>query len=347
MQRLRILALATLLTTAFAGCATGPSQSETSSSTTVLVTRPGDFSGDANATGANAPHLHDYWLGQGRLTVMDGWPTEPGPGVSGGTDVPVYHYRPDSGHVIPQGAAAVEVTFTWTPGTSDVYQDPTLWVRTAADTEARKVGPVESGKVVSFNTTNPQNDLPHQLLSAWVFEFRLSQRDDVQTLRFKANVTVHVEAVRGLEIPLYPGHPDRWDGKENITLVDVTRQLAYMQDRDTGCDGVSCPQIEVPQNGTIVPPDAAHVTATLTVTYGSPTQVGLSYHGAEGRAFQRLQPTATSGNTRTYDIPVGGYGDGPYAKTSQWEFAPFIEGPVPDSAVFEEFHLVVEAHHHY
>lgn len=334
--------VAALLVMALAGCLSDSSAPTTAAPTTVLVTRPGDFQ---NATGSDAPHLHDYWGGKTVIPIMDGWPTEPGPGFAAGQDVRIYSYRPPSGHVIPQGAALVNVTFTWTPAATDVYQDPTLWIRTANDTEARKVGPVESGIPVSFASTNAQNDLPHQLLSAWVFEFHLSERSDLAMLRFKANVTLHVDAVRGLEIPLYPGHPDRWDGQGNITLIDVTRELAYMQDPDTGCDGISCPTTEVPRNGTIVPPDAAYVLATLTLTYGAPTKVGLSYHGAEGRDFIRLTPTQESGNTRTYHIPVGSYGDGPYARSSQWEFAPYIESPAPDSAAFEEYRLVVTVHH--
>lgn len=341
MRILRLAAALTLIAIALSGCASQPSTQSTSGSTTVTVTRPGDF--DANATGANAPHLHDYWLGQDRIVVMDGWPTEPGPGLGGGREVPIYHYRAPSGHVIPQGAASVEATFTWTPAPTDQYEDPQLWVRTAAHPEPRKVGPVVSGTPIVFNSTNEDNDLPHQLLSAWVFEFRLSERSDVQLLRFKANVTLHVEAVRGLEIPLYPGHPDFWQGRTNITLVDVQRSLAYLQDPDTGCDGISCPETEVPANGTIVPFNAANVVATLTLENGGPTTVGLSYHGAEGREFQRLQPTETQGLVRTYVIPVGVYGDGPYAKSSQWEFRPYIEGPVADSAAVEEFHLFIEA----
>jgi len=335
------LLVASLAAIALAGCLSDPAVSTTSTPTTILVTRPGDFQ---NATGGNAPHLHDYWGGKTVLPIMDGWPTEPGPGFAGGQEMRIYSYRPPSGHVIPQGAAFVNVTFTWTAAATDVYQDPQLWVRTASDTDAHKVGPVESGIPVSFASTNEQNDLPHQLLSAWVFEFRLSERSDLAMLRFKANVTLHVDAVRGLPIPLYPGHPDRWGGAQNITLVDVTRELAYLQDPDTGCDGISCPAVEVPQNGTVVPPDASYVLATLTLTYGAPTKVGLSYHGAEGRDFIRLSPSEESANTRTYHIPVGPYGDGPYARSSQWEFAPYIEGPAPDSAAVEEFHLVVTVH---
>lgn len=330
--------LAAVAVALFCGCLAEPGTTA-SSPAPVLVTQPGDFGTD----GADLPHLHDYWGGADRLVVMDGWPTEPGPGLAGGDSVPIYQYRAPSGSVVPQGTAFVEVTFTWEPAPTDVYQDPRLWVRSAADTEAQQIGPVHSGQPTRMESANERNDLPHQLLSAWVFEFRLSERSDLALLRFKANVTIHVEAVRGLEIPLYPGHPDRWEGQSEILLVDVVRPLFYLQDPgDGGCDGFSCPTVEVPRNGTIVPPDAAYVLATLTLQ-GSPTDIGLSYHGAEGRGFQRLSPMA-NGPTKVYHIPVGSFGDGPYAQASQWEFAPYIEGPVPDGLAYEEFHLVVVVH---
>ncbi len=345
MRSVPSIAVMALVASLLAGCASDPVTTSTSTTGEVLVTKPGDYAGDANGTNANLPHLHDYWGGQPRLVVMDGWPTQPGPGLAGGADVAIYDYRPASGHVIPQGTSQVEVTLTWTPEADDLYQNPQLWVKGASENQPHLASRVESGQKVVLNSTNELDDLPHQLLSAWLFQFRLSQRDDVGILRFKANVTIHVEAVRGLPIPLYPGHPDRWNGTSVMTLVDVTRQLAYLQDPgDAGCDGISCPQAEVPMNGTIVPQDAAYVEAILTVEQGSPQTVGLSYHGAEGRVFQRLQPVSTTGNERTYRIDVGAFGDGPYAKQSQWEFAPFIDGPAPDTLVVENYHLTVTVH---
>ncbi len=349
-MRLRLAVVCVLALTSLAGCSTGPDGTGNvpTSGGEIIVTQPGDYSADLNATNANLPHLHNYWGGKDRIVVMDGWPTEPGPGFAAGNDVAIYNYRAASGHVVPQGASQVEATLTWTAASDDIYTDPQLWVKTAADNQPVLAAHIASGQTVVINTTNPQDDLPHQLLSAWTFQFRLSEGQAagaVPMLRFKANVTIHVEAVRGLPIPLYPGHPDRWDNQTAITLVDVQRQLLYMQDPgDAGCDGAYCPQVEVPASGTIVPPDAAFIEATLEVTYGSPQTVGLSYHGAEGRSFQRIQAASTSGNVRTYHIDVGSYGDGPYASQSQWEFAPFIAGPAPDTAVVEQYHLTIVVH---
>lgn len=345
----RAFAIALLCATPLlAGCASGPETTSTTTAGEIVITKPGDY-GQDNATNGDLPHRHDYWGGQQSVVVMDGWPTQPGPGVAAGNDVPIYEYRPSSGNVVPQGAGQVTVRMDWTPASDDIYTDPQLWVKGAADNQPVFVAHIEPGQTVTVNTTDAQNDLPHQLLSAWMFQFRLSEGSAggaFPMLRFKANVTVHVEAIRGTDpIPLYPGHPDRWNGTDVITLVDVNRQQFYLQDPgDAGCDGFSCPVVEQPRNGTIVPPDASSVQAILTVEAGSPQTIGLSYHGAEGRSFARLQPESTNGNVRTYRIPVGQYGDGPYAKQSQWEFATFVDGPAPDTAVVENFHLLVTVH---
>lgn len=62
-----LLATAFLVTTTLAGCSSGPDAQPSTTGATVTVTKPGDFSGDAHATRANAPHLHDYWMGQERI----------------------------------------------------------------------------------------------------------------------------------------------------------------------------------------------------------------------------------------------------------------------------------------
>ncbi|MEA3190486.1 MAG: hypothetical protein QOD77_1068 [Thermoplasmata archaeon] len=331
-----VFCLAVLL----AGCAAGPSSSSSSTDGPIVVTRPDDY---GNSTGDNAskPHLHDYWGGGDRLVVVDADGADPQPGLGGGEDTLIQAWRPDSGHVVPQGTAAVEVTFAWTPEDTDFYAAPTLWVKSAADSAARLVGPIEPGQTVAVPTSNNDNDLPHQLLSAWVVELHASSDPTLGSLRFKAIVHAKVEAVRGLEIPLYPGHPDRWNGANEVALLDETHSMAYLQDPgDGGCDGLSCSRVHVPANGTIVPPEAEVVIATLTVTNGV-TGIALAYHGAEGRSFQVVEPDATEGNTRTYYIEVANNADGPYAQQSQWEFTTAITGPVQDGVTVEDYTLTV------
>lgn len=340
-MRLAPLAVACLV---LAGCSSGPATTSTTEDP-ILVTRPDDFS---NATGANAdkPHLHDYWGGQDRLLLLDVDGTNPQPGFVGGADVPIQTWQPDSGSVVPQGTASVEVTFTWTPESTDVHGPTSLWVKTAANNQTTLVGPIEAGQTVAVPSTNAANDLPHQLLSAWTFELHAEPDPTLGAVRFKAPVHAKVEVVRGLDIPLYPGHPDRWNGASELLLLDDAQTLAYMQDPgDGGCDGLSCSRVHVPADGAIVPPETSFVLAELTVARGA-TGIALAYHGAEGRSFQVAEPTSTEGNTRTYLLPVEANADGPYAIQSQWEFTTRITGPVPDGVAFEDYTLKVTAQRH-
>ncbi len=303
----------------------------------MTVTSPGDYSGD-NGTNGNAPHLHDYWAGGDRLVVLETAVSQTGPGLSGGTGaVVVAEFRPDTDHVVPQGASAVHVTIGFTPDTLDRWTAPELWLKTAADTNTSYLADITDG-VITIPSTNDKNDLPHQRLSAWIFEVRMHGTDTGE-MRYKGEVRIHVEAEKGLEIPLYPGHPDLWAGRTEFQLFDVSGSDFYAFDPgDAGCDGIDCLEVIVPDAGITVPDDAATVHVVLEMG-PSPTTFGLSYHGADRRDFERIDPSVLDGSTYTYDIALRGDGDGPYAKSSLWEFVLFIDGPVQDGVVNQTYHL--------
>jgi hypothetical protein len=304
----------------------------------VVVTRPDDYAYDASGE-----HLHDYWQGQRMLLVLDafhpgGTAEGAGPGLAGGASVPVMEFRPESSDVVPQGAASVEVTMSWTDAPGDSYLAPELWVKTAATNEARLVSAIASGQTVVVPSTNLDNDLPHQLLSAWVFELRMTSPDPLP-LRFKGSVAAEAVAVRGLDIPLYPAHPDRWGGLDVLPLLQAEGALFYFEDPiDHGCNGVSCPRILVPADGAIVPFDADHVEALLRVQGSTP--VDLLYHGGLSRDFAVAEPV--DGLPGTFLIPLAG-ADGPYAVQSQWEFTVVPREPV-EAAVDVTYSLTVLVH---
>jgi hypothetical protein len=285
-----------------------------------------------NAT-APGSHVHDYWGGQDRLTVVNathpgGGEQGTGPGFASGTDIVVRSFQPGAGHVVPQGTAAVEVTFAWTDAQLDSYRDPVLWMKTAGQNATEKVGPVANGKPLRVEEGAPAADLPHQSLSAWVFELRMSSPDPMP-LRFKGAVALRVDAIRGLPLPVYPPHPDAWKGATALPLLNGSGQLSYLEDvGDAGCDGASCPQVFRPGSGRIVPFDATLVH--VEVTYGGPRAVELWYHSGLERAFQRAEPAQRDPGHDVYELEVAGGGDGPYATQSQWEFTvlPPSVGPV-------------------
>ncbi|HLF16008.1 MAG TPA: hypothetical protein VI796_01050 [Candidatus Thermoplasmatota archaeon] len=318
-----LLALAAAL---LAGCSGGGASGPTAEPTPALVTDPADF-GDSTAV----PHIHDYWHGGDRLVVLNvshpgGQEEGAGPGLAAGEAVPVMAFRPAGGDVVPQGTAVVEVTVSWTDAAGDQHRDPELWVKSAADNATRAVGPIENGARVVVSAVAADADLPHQQLSAWVFELRMSSPDPLP-LRFKGSVTMEAEAVRGLELPVFPAHPDRWGGEETMPLVAYDGLLEYAEDPiDHGCNGSACPTPVAPDSGRIVPRDATYVVVVLDTQAGG-TPVDLFTHSAAIREFTLRDPTEGSGDLRTYRIPVATEGDGPYALQSQWAF---LVLPSPD-----------------
>lgn len=105
-----------------------------------------------------------------------------------------------------------------------------------------------------------------------------------------------------------------------------------------------CPPRLVPADGVVIPWDADHVLLVLERDAEVPTRLGVAYHDATTREWTLAVPTEESGTSRTYVIPVGSGGDGPYAVQSQWEFQLVIEEPVADGAVAESYHAVATVH---
>lgn len=310
--------VAVILLVLLAGCSGATPQSGAATDEPIVITDPRNLTADGSA------HIHDYWKGQARLTILES--THPGgeapgtgPGYASGGDIAVRSFQPEADHVVPQGTSAVEITFTWTDAALDSYATPALWLKTAAQSAANASGPMAKGVPVTVNITAEDADLPHQVLSAWRFELRMSSPDPMP-LRFKGAVTIQVDAIRGLPLPTFPGHPDFWNGATELPLLRDQGTLSYFEDlRDGGCNGFVCPKVMVPEPGFLVPYDASfvHVMMNWTST-GVPLQ--LAYHGGDARQFMVANPISTQGGRSLYLLEVGGGADGPYALQSQWEF---------------------------
>lgn len=300
------------------------------------------------------PHYHDYWGGKDTYDVLAKDETA----VVGlaltpaDTPIPVLEFRPDPNHIVPQGASLVRITLNWTNDALDQYASPELWVKNAAQRDALKVADLKTGQTVTVESTNDGDDLPHQVLSSWEF-WVYAHATDQGVLRYNAHVHMDVKAVRGLPIPLYPGHPDHWGDRTHIRLFAYGPATTVFQgtSEEPNICLSGCPITLTPQNGTIVPPDADHVTVWFNFTYGTPSKLGLRYHGADTFDWT-VPPVASEAATgpnvvqRVYNIPVGYTGDGPYAKQSQWQFEPFIESPDRDGAVVEDLQVSAVAYEH-
>lgn len=227
--------------------------------------------------------------------------------------------------MVPQGTQYVDVTATYTlQGASGPVH---VWVQTAADRTLQEVGTLESGETLRFESNNTRNDMGHTTLSAW--RFLLAARADSvaagvgQVYQTQGHVTI--EAVRGLDIPEAPAHPDLWGDETRLPLLEdsVSRRVA-MQNGDgetRGCFLMGCPATHVPDDGAVVPYDATAVEVTLRFdpTHPQPWQQ-LAYHGNDHWDHRHAEPTEAGDGFVRYLLPVEGNGDSPYARQSVWSF---------------------------
>lgn len=323
-----------------AGCTAEPPAPEPEAPTVILVTDVNDVESLSNDSFMMAAHQHDYWGGKERLTVLDAT-IEPGECCvtmgGGGLDL---MFAPADGSVVPHGTARVEVTVTFAEGMLAHYGAPELLVRTAADHEPLPVAAIEDGAPTVIETSEAQLDLPHQSLSAWRFLVHLRPGPSTMLTQWDGQLHIVAEAVRGREIPIYPPHPDLWNGAEAIELfMDEQAPMLWAGTIDENERGYSCifgcwPQIHRPVNGTVVPYDAAMIEVVLDARPSPGTDFGLKHHGADTRNFTDLQPTSVEGTVRTYHVPVTpATGDSPYAVQSVWGFAIFGASPERDGWV--------------
>ena len=289
-----------------------------------VVTDPDDYS-YVEKDGAGW-HVHDYWQGQDEVVVVD---------AQGGTlrascqgcenGMGIGSFRPAPEHIVPQGTAWVNVTVTLDVQDGD-YNHLELWAKPADADESRSFGEIPGNGTVAIPSTNDMNDPPHHVLSLWRFEIRVMGGE---TVSFEGSVGLQAVAVRGLEIPPYPPHPDHWEGGTEIDLFSVegSSLLQYETETSYSCYN-GCLGWHAPDDGVIVPHDTAEVVVRLTYGPGLPHVLGLRYHGADTWDMRDVPGEITGPTEVTFRIPIEETrGDSPYAKQSLWEFRVFNAQP--------------------
>lgn len=308
---------ALLLLSATAGCVDTPDAAPVPAEPTT-ITDPTDF--EYNASQA---HVHDYWGGQDQLTIFSRTATRHATTLDGDLGLAI---RPDRDEVVPQGTARVDMVWHWTSDApADTYGTPIALVTTAATDDWTELGPITNGEAVTIETTNDDNDKPHARLSGWTFGLRFPQETPTVN-RVEGEARLELIAHRGLDIPEYPGHPDRWEGRDRIDLVSYTGTAMAVDSGGGRLCVMGCPP-EL-RSEAIVPHDAASVEVVLQAP-GPIGDVGLAYHGADTWEFTVAEPVEDGAGTKRFILPVDGTGDGPYAIKSLWEFAVIILGDGP------------------
>jgi hypothetical protein len=299
----------------------------------------------------NGAHVHNYWGGRTRITVLD---QESGGGTyrSNGDLLDAHTFQPGDGDIVPQGTGRIEGVLSWTEGEAPFgieteYNAVELWVKTAIDAEPRFAVRVKSGEPFSFNSTNEQDDPPHYVLSLWEFH-AVVRNDGGDQTAFTGTFKLQVEAVRTLPMVVFPPHPDRWAGRTEIVLTDhdVEVQFHVAAGGFLFC-GNGCARYQFsPDPNVVVPHDATSVEVVLTPsTTSAPVPLSLAFHGADTRAFSLVSPASAEPlGSRVFVIDLEStLGDSPYAEQSLWEFLVNLDTPTNDGAWTGSFHVSARA----
>lgn len=202
---------------------------------TVTMRRPGNLSSGFK------PHVHDDWEGKtskelwnfpfapvwGQGSVQTGYP-----GLCPSTGACQSPVPIPVDHPIPAGAVMIEVKLQFTPTVG--ADELGLRILTAADklklappASDHMFVPRKSGESFRMAFFPHEADPGHQKFTNWEFWVRLPQAGNAATtqppLTRIPTIQFQVIAYKGI-IPLEPEHPDFWQGKDRIVLMDGWRR---------------------------------------------------------------------------------------------------------------------------
>ena len=321
-MRLPILVAAAFATSLLSGCAGEGPAADPAAAGPQVVTDPRDYSYLQDA--APGSHVHDYWQGRDTVRVLEARSNtnfQCG-GCSEGSTIDLA--VPEDGVIVPQGTRWVNGTFTLAAEGENSWDRLELWVRTADEAEAKRIGPIESAVPFSIESSKERNDPPHYVLSLWEFQVRAFGPGG--DFRVQGELAWAIDAVRGLPLEPYPPHPDRWDGASELDLLQETRDstLTMVQRTPMGTSYScynGCPGEHRLGDGVVVPFETGTVEVRLSYGPGVPAGLTLSFHGSDTRTFTSAEGVLEGPGVTRFTIPVGsGVADSPYATQSLWEF---------------------------
>ena len=278
------------------------------------------------------PHLHDYWLGKERVTVMD-------------EDVEVDQFRalqmtfintfflgtpgvggaffglPEGG-LVYEGTGKMEIVASWT--------DPTvtgagLRYRTPASESFSEVLPLTQGQPLTIDITPEMTDMPHDKESRWLFVLVPASTGQA----IVGNVHFKIDIVRMRDITLFPGHPELFGGAHTLTLFEGAAKSSQQNWATMIAGAATQNQAESGvRSAKVVPMETMSMTANVTVTsattnIGEVSNVSFLYKAAGSFGYTRAQMLSGDPATGVYQFgwPVEmSQTDSPYAKLSQWAF---------------------------
>ena len=357
--RPRSVALAALLLVLpLAGCAEdgGPAPVEPATADASPPDAPGATApgaSETNATLGGMAHLHDYWQGRERVTVLDqDYTVDPPSAAFWGAFMFYYTHEPSvggafvelpEGQLVFEGTGQLDVTMSWTdPGVTGLR----FAYRHAGSGEFVGWTQAPQGQAVSIPVTPAMTDMPHTKHSRWFF---VVAADGVPPA---AVGTFHVkmDVVKMRDVEMFPAHPDFWNGAASLELlkgsgVAKSRQGPQAQ-AQTMLEPMKTPDDVVPGDKP-VPMETALLVANVTIRSVNPDltvdRLHLHVRSADMPSFEFWDAgdatPSEDGRTWTWEIPVEmQQTDNPYNEKSDWAFrvTAGYASPVPGAPPCDE-----------
>lgn len=294
------------------------------------------------------PHVHDYWTGKERVTLLDADVDVDAqdafrftffdifmgtPGV-GGTFVEL----PD-GAIVYEGTGKLEFTVSWTDAT---VTGAALRHRAANSRDFSEPQALTNGEALVIDVTPEMTDMPHVQTSRWGFLLHPAQAGQ----SIVGKIHVKIDIVRLGDIMLFPGHPELFNGADTLTLFSgqgESSQSNFITGATAFATGGGFEDGGLPSQR-IVPMETLTMTANLTITdvtssQGEATDLFFLYKPADTGRYYRANLVSGDMATGVFQFawPVEmPQSDSPYAApdASQWRFDVRVatKAPVGDDA---------------
>lgn len=325
------------------GAAPAPQKAAQTSAPRVANVSVDDGSAAPNATLGAKPHMHDYWKGRERVTILDK-PVSFSPTnqtflvplvLEGRPALGATVVRLPDGQTVYEGTGRIEFTATWTDPDITGLQ---LRVKPSGVAKIGEPTALENGKALSIPVTPQMTDEPHATSSQWAFVLEAAGPGGAGIAA--GSVGVKADIVKMRDIETFPAHPDLFEGKDSLKIFDADETIKSQ----SPVDGLQQDPSQLSGGFALthpVPPDAKTLLVRLEIKQATsqnpvadPTSIHLGYKAASTAFFWQEAPAAKrDAKVMLFKMPVNaGQGDSYYAKESQWRLWPYHQddaGPVP------------------
>jgi len=339
------LTLAVALAAMLAGCADAVDPAADAPGTAAGGVKL-EFEPAAGGGVADAPHVHDYWAGRERVTLLDeDFTVQPPTALFWGAATTLFLGETafggafvsfPEGAIVYEGTGRMEITVTWT--------DPSITGirflhRHAGSGELQPWIETPNGDTVVLDVAPEMTDMPHAQASRWGFLMTASGTPAVAVGTF----SVRIDIVKMRDVAEWPAHPDLWDGEARLTVLDAEGEaparVALTEVADTGPWAVPADTLPAQR---LVPMEAGTLRVTVTIldreSAAGIDEIRLLARTANDVAFDftdQGKPVEASddGTTFTWERAIEmDETDNPYADASAWGFrvvARAVNAPLP------------------